>query len=79
MPAAPAWVSTAVAGSFDLLQDRVPPAWMPKLDDVRATRGALVGKIPRLGCISRMPYAERKATPPAFRDVLLSLARGARR
>lgn len=36
-------------------------------------------RVQKLGAISRMSYAERKATPPAFRDVLLDLARGSAR
>jgi len=34
-------------------------------------------RVQKLVAISRMSYAERKATPPAFRDMLLALARGA--
>lgn len=52
--------------------------WGPSV----ATIGPRLGRDPvrerRIGAVQRMCRAERRATPPAFRDLLLSIARSAK-
>jgi hypothetical protein len=47
----PAWVTHAIADSFESLIEQVQPQWMPKLDAVRGgPKATLVAKLTELGC-----------------------------
>lgn len=46
----PAWVTKAISGSYTDLEKKIPPAWMPKLADVKATRGTMTAKMKEYGC-----------------------------
>lgn len=48
----PPWVTDLVAGYYDILEAKVPPAWLPKLEDVRTSRSrkSLTAHVNELGC-----------------------------
>jgi hypothetical protein len=47
----PAWATHAIADAYEILEQRVPPEWMPQLDRVRpGPRGTLQGKFIEFGC-----------------------------
>lgn len=47
----PPWITKVVADYWSELEGRVPPEWMPKLEDVRAPRGRkIVADVHELGC-----------------------------
>ena len=46
----PAWVTRAISGAYETLEAKVPPAWLPKLSDVSASRGAFIARMPEYGC-----------------------------
>lgn len=46
----PAWLTTAVADVYDVLEQKVPPAWMPKLTDTTSKRGKFVATMKEYGC-----------------------------
>lgn len=47
----PDWVTTSIAINYDLLEKKVPPAWLPHLDNVRpGPRGTVQAEIHELGC-----------------------------
>lgn len=45
----PAWLTTAIADVYDVIQSKVPPEWLPKLD-AEGKRGSLVATMKELGC-----------------------------
>jgi len=47
----PAWVTDILAESWEVLNDTVPPAWRPRLDDIRATSADRIsGSVHEYGC-----------------------------
>lgn len=47
----PPWVTEILGDYWEDLADKVPPHWMPKLEDVRAGRGAKIeAEVHELGC-----------------------------
>jgi len=46
----PAWLTTVLADYYPFLQERVPPAWLPKLDDPKAKGGRLTARMKEYGC-----------------------------
>jgi hypothetical protein len=46
----PAWVTRVLAKAYETVAGRVPPAWLPKLSDVRAERGVMRAKMREYGC-----------------------------
>jgi hypothetical protein len=46
----PGWVTQALARSYETMEARVPPQWMPKLEDTGAQRGRLTAAIHEYGC-----------------------------
>lgn len=46
----PPWVTGILANHYDLLEKKVPPAWMPQLHGVTARRNKLVASLTEYGC-----------------------------
>ena len=49
----PAWVTDLIASYWDILEDKVPPAWLPRLDNVRPggkKQKHVVADVSELGC-----------------------------
>jgi hypothetical protein len=46
----PAWVTKALAQAYETVAGRVPPAWLPKLTDVRASGPNVTAKMREYGC-----------------------------
>lgn len=46
----PAWVTRVLAKAYETVAGRVPPAWLPKLSDVKADRGIVRAKMREYGC-----------------------------
>jgi hypothetical protein len=46
----PAWVTKAIADSFETLESKVQPEWLPKLTEVRGRRGTLLASMREYGC-----------------------------
>lgn len=46
----PGWVTRVLAKSYQTVADQVPPAWLPKLSDVKSWRGKVSGKLKEYGC-----------------------------
>jgi len=68
----PPWLTKAVAGSFEDLEGKVKPAWLPRLEDVKPARGGLAGKLHELGCGAYgcvLPTLDPKVVLKATTDV----------
>lgn len=50
LTANPAWLTTAVADVYDVLEAKVPPAWLPKLTGASSQRGKFVAQMKEYGC-----------------------------
>jgi streptomycin 6-kinase len=46
----PPWVTGAIARAYENLSDKIPPAWLPRLSDVRADRSTMLSKLTEYGC-----------------------------
>ncbi len=46
----PAWVTRVLASAYEAVAGRVPPAWLPKLSDVRARGGVVSARMREYGC-----------------------------
>ena len=46
----PAWVTSALADHYEVLDDKVPPRWMPQLAGVTNNRKRLVADLVEFGC-----------------------------
>jgi hypothetical protein len=46
----PAWVTKIIAGSYDTINERVPPKWHPRLTKPRSQRGNFIAKLKEYGC-----------------------------
>lgn len=46
----PPWVTKVLADSYEAMESAVPPAWLPKLSDVGATRDKLTARMREYGC-----------------------------
>lgn len=46
----PAWVTRAIAASYETMEQRVPPNWLPKLAKTKSKGINLVGALKEFGC-----------------------------
>lgn len=46
----PPWLSSAIADSYVELENKVPPKWLPRFEEVHATRRGLSAAIKEYGC-----------------------------
>ncbi len=46
----PPWLTKAIADSYESLERKVDPKWLPRLDAVKATKGRLTARVKEYGC-----------------------------
>lgn len=46
----PAWVTSAIAGAYETLTERVPPKWLPRLSHAKQRHGTFLARLKEYGC-----------------------------
>lgn len=49
-PNPPDWVADVIVGAYDAIAQTVPVAWLPKIDELRRGRSAILAKVQEYGC-----------------------------
>lgn len=46
----PPWLTKAIADVYDVIQKKVPPEWLPRMDNAKSRRGKFTAEMKEYGC-----------------------------